>query len=156
MVARWIAVQTKSRQEDWARVNVIAQGRPAFLPKLRPDHRDLSPRPSPLFPGYLFVQIVAQWYFLRGTFGVLRPVMAGEELAVIPDAAIDELIRKQGGDGLIAPPKRGFWFGQRVRVKSGAFAAETGSVEARVGRNRLRLWLGSFNIDIDERSVEAV
>jgi transcription antitermination factor NusG len=80
----------------------------------------------PLFPGYVFVWIVQQWWQARWSPGVVRLVLDGVVPARVPDQVIDAL-HKRERNGLIHLPKpRGLQAGDQVRVLGGPFVGFAG------------------------------
>jgi len=59
----------------------------------------------PLFPGYCFLAVEAQWYAARWSIGVIGLIMDGVRPARVADQIIDDL-RKRERNGLIELPKR--------------------------------------------------
>lgn len=55
----------------------------------------------PLFPRYLFVQIVQQWSSLAGTYGVSGIVKDGASPKYVPQKIIDKLKSREDKDGFI-------------------------------------------------------
>src|SRR6516164_9214631 len=79
-----------------------------YFPRLR-EHRISHGRRTeirpPLFPGYCFLTIEAQWYAARWSIGVIGLIMDGIRPARVADQIIDDL-RKRERNGLIELPKR--------------------------------------------------
>ncbi|MCZ7600526.1 MAG: hypothetical protein M5U09_26195 [Gammaproteobacteria bacterium] len=77
-----------------------------------------------MFPRYLFISLDTSndnWAPIRSTFGVTRLVRFGPEPAVVPDALIQLLMDRENDEGLLAPPRRSFEKGDRVRIFEGPF-----------------------------------
>src|SRR5262249_4844838 len=95
-----------------------------YLPRIRERRlshgRRIEVRP-PLFPGYAFFVVEAQWHSARWSVGVLGLIMNGLQPAKVPDRVIDE-IRGRERNGLIelAPPPS-LRRGARVRILAGPF-----------------------------------
>jgi transcription antitermination factor NusG len=53
---------------------------------------DVTP---PLFPGYVFIWIISQWWSARGSPGVVRIVLDGAAPAKVPDRIIAELRKRE-------------------------------------------------------------
>ena len=88
----WWVIQTESQREHVVRV-LLMRGRPkdrlpsceTYLPRIK--HRS---RIAPLFPSYLFVRAIEQFYPVRWTEHVVRLCMAGDRPYPLPDAVIDQ------------------------------------------------------------------
>ena len=76
--SRWYVVHTRPHQERRAEANLLRQGYRAWLPQMersRRHARRIETVRTPLFPGYLFVELdIAReaWCAINGTFGVRR------------------------------------------------------------------------------------
>src|SRR5262249_3473652 len=80
----------------------------------------------PLFPGYCFLTVEAQWYAARWSLGVIGLIMDGIKPARVADHIIDDL-RKRERNGLIELSRcSGLKPGDRVRVLQGPFAGHLG------------------------------
>jgi len=95
----------------------------------------------PLFPGYAFVWILAQWWAARWSPGMVRLVLDGAVPARVPDAIIADLKRREH-DGVIALPRPpGFHAGDRVRVVTGPFAGQLALYAGMKPRERVEVLL---------------
>jgi transcription antitermination factor NusG len=95
----------------------------------------------PLFPGYLFIAVVSQWYDVKWCPGVLNLIMAGDGPAKVSDMVISE-IRSRESAGLVELPKpRGLWRGDQVRVTRGAFSGRLGLYDGMAPRARVAVLL---------------
>ena len=91
--------------------------------------RRIEVRP-PLFPGYCFLTVEAQWYAARWSIGVIGLIMDGVRPARVADQVIDDL-RKRERNGLIELPQRsGLKPGDQVRILQGSFAGSSDSMLA--------------------------
>jgi transcriptional antiterminator RfaH len=124
----WYVVQTKSRQERRALVNLENQGYPCYLPlKARKKlNKNLSTvELEPLFKNYLFISLDISasgksWAPIRSTLGVSRIVSFGPEpIKVEPD--LIETIRSFEKKISEIEPEPLFNSGQRVLVTQGPF-----------------------------------
>jgi transcription antitermination factor NusG len=126
--AAWFAIQTRSKHERVVSNYLANRGVTHYLPTLVEIRRWSDRRKKvecPLFPGYLFVQIIAEnerrVEVLRAP-GIVRFVGPGHEGSVIPSSQI-ESVRKLINDNL---PWTSYPFlpflksGQRVRLRGGA------------------------------------
>ncbi len=123
----WYLVYSKPRGEHQALTNLERQGYRCYLPMLRATRKvkgRLVASVEPMFPRYLFISLDTSndnWAPIRSTFGVTRLVRFGLEPAVVPDALIQLLMDRENDEGLLAPPRRSFEKGDRVRIFEGPF-----------------------------------
>ena len=116
---QWFVVRTKAKKEDYAVQQLERRGVATFLPCVLEYGRDQI---APLFPGYLFVNIVllAQYYRVVWAPGVRSFVAFGEVPTPVQDSVV-YLIRASAPNGVIRPLAR-FKPGDRVQIKSGPLA----------------------------------
>src|SRR5262245_16351915 len=102
----WCCARLEPRRERLAVHCLELGGYEVYLPRLRERRvsygRRIEGRP-PLFPGYAFVQIAAQWHAARWSVGVLGLIMDGIGPARVADAIVDE-IRRREVRGLVELP----------------------------------------------------
>ena len=120
---------------------------PRFLePVIRRGRREEVHRP--LFPGYLFVLVVEQWWSIQRSPGVANLLLNGGRPARVPDGVIDELRRRERSDGLIRlpePPKpRGLRRGDQVRITQGPFTDKIAVYSGMSGAQRVAVLLALF------------
>src|SRR5262245_40113522 len=113
----WYIAQTQTLRESAVQRRLEETGLQSYLPRIQ-----VADRPAPLFPGYLMVQPVPEWYAVRWTPGVVRLLMDGERPARLPDRVVAEL-RQRERNGLIRLPKKPnpLKAGQRVQITRGTF-----------------------------------
>jgi transcriptional antiterminator RfaH len=144
---RWYVAQTRLRAEERARVNLERQGFQAYLPCYRRERRHARRCDivrSPLFPGYVFVQLDlenAPWRSVNGTFGVNRLVCRGEQPAPVPEGIVEEIAAQENEEGLIVLKPRGFREGETLRFVRGALADCLGFFERMADGDRVILLL---------------
>src|SRR5215813_14197665 len=121
----WFAVQTRSKHERIASHHLARLGVSHYLPIVSEIHRWSDRRKKvelPLFPGYLFVQIIAhverRVEVLR-TPGIVRFVGSSPEGAPIPDVQI-EFVRKLISEKVPWESHPFLKAGQRIRIRGGA------------------------------------
>jgi len=139
----WVLVMTQPRRELWAAENVVRQGYDYYLPLcLEAEHKNNEEHfvEKPLFPGYMFVQVVAQWRTLLSTFGVSQVIMIGNNPVSVPDSVIDGL-RESEKSGLIKLFKRSGNYmelnqGQSVGIGVSTFAGHIGLYDGMKGEAR--------------------
>jgi transcriptional antiterminator RfaH len=99
----------------------------------------------PLFPGYIFVQAVAQsWRPISGTFGVRSVVQNGDTLAFLPYGFVESLKARETG-GIISRPVAPFKHGQTAAINGGQFDGLVGHIVEIRERDRIMLLLNLFN-----------
>ncbi|MEH6552236.1 MAG: transcription termination/antitermination NusG family protein [Pseudomonadales bacterium] len=126
---QWYPVQTKPRQEQVAKQQLLNQGYTVYLPMLA--HRKLKQNRwydviEPLFPRYLFVQAILGTDNLapvRSTRGVQAMVKFAGQLQPVPNEIITHLKNSEDPslgfhEYIEQPPERG----AEVEILSGPFA----------------------------------
>jgi transcriptional antiterminator RfaH len=119
----WYLLQTKSRQEIVAEINLVRQGFVCYQPSLvfeKVVSGKITKVCEPLFPGYMFIRIAAgqNWLPIRSTYGVKDLVKFGGRALPVPEKMIAELIDKCS----ISAPQDLFLRGQKVKINEGAFS----------------------------------
>jgi transcriptional antiterminator RfaH len=156
---RWFLVCAKPSAESTAQINLERQGYRVYYPRLlRPTlyRGRWIDRIVSLFPRYLFVQLDAAAQSLspvRSTLGVANIVRFGSEVAVVPGAVVDGLIRcadPQTGLHKLSPGPI-FKPGAAVRVIAGAFEGFQGIFERDVGSERVVILLRLLGQDASVR-----
>jgi len=127
----WTVVATKTASARDAISNLIAQSFVHYQPEYRePPVRGVR-RTSPLFPGYLFVQVTQEnWRPVGGTKGIKHVFMVGPHPARVHNAEIEHLRSLENHQGYIepefaAPPT--FAVGESVEAKRGIFQDKFGT-----------------------------
>jgi transcriptional antiterminator RfaH len=150
----WAVAQVESQREQTA-ANFLGQGGfDTYLPQLRVGKR----RMTPLFPGYLFVQIVERWYPARWSVGVVRLLMAGDHPAKVPDRILSAIRQREDREGLIRLPKSGLQLGQKVRVIHGPFTGHCALFAGQASHERVAILLamlgGQTRLTLPKGDVE--
>ena len=139
----WYVVQTLARSEDRAELNLKRQGFQSYLPKLRRERRHARRREivaSPLFPGYLFVEIdIARqpWRCINGTYGVSHLVCHGNRPSPVPLGVVESLRAREDETGFVTLEPRRFERGEALRFVSGAMRDCFGLFEGMAARERV-------------------
>jgi len=125
----WAVARLEPHREQLALRCLGLAGYQTYFPRLRERRishgRKIEVRP-PLFPGYAFLTVEAQWYAARWSIGVIGLIMDGIKPARVADHIIDDL-RKRERNRLIELSKRvGLKPGDQVRVLQGPFAGQLG------------------------------
>jgi transcriptional antiterminator RfaH len=149
----WSVVQTESQRENIAARFLEQAAFEIYLPRclIRQGMRE---RVVPLFPGYLFVEIIEQWWSVRWTTGVIRLLMVDDRPAKISTAMMDAIRKREGSDGLVKLPRkgsRGLLCGDRVKILRGSFEGRFGIYQGQSGGVRSRILL-----DLLGREVQTV
>jgi len=144
--ANWFAVYTRPRQEIIALDNLERQGFACFLPMaVNPYQRrsERKPRIEPLFPRYLFLNVVPDQQSLapvRSTRGVCTLVRFGQRLVTVRERVIEAIERRRDQDtGLVRLDPVPVNVGDRVRVFDGPLAGLEGIFRERRGADRALL-----------------
>lgn len=162
-VRQWFAVYTTSRHEKRVAQHLEQRQIEHFLPVYRAQHRwkdgSRVALDLPLFPGYLFVRIVAHDRVgVLEVPGVVSMIGAGSRPAALPDFEVETL--RAGLDPMRAEPHPLLTVGQRVRIRVGALTGLEGIVVRRKSGFRvvltLDLLMQSIAIEVDGDDVEPV
>jgi transcriptional antiterminator RfaH len=134
-MSRWYVVHTQPQAEARALWHLRNQGFHCFLPRivgLRRHARQVMRVLVPLFPRYFFVRFdldVTSWRAINGSRGVVNLLTDGTRPLAAPVGAIESLVVKCDPQGVASLNVMGvFSAGRNVRIKSGAFAGQVGSI----------------------------
>ena len=134
-----------------------------YLPRIRERRlshgRRIEVRP-PLFPGYCFLVVEAQFYSARWSIGVLGLIMDGNRPARVAGQIIDDL-RQRECNGLIELPKRPpLKAGDQVRILQGVFAGHLAIFADMKPRERVEILLqllgGEQRVTLAKKDIEVV
>lgn len=147
----WYLIHTKPRQENTALLNLEQQGYECYLPMLLTEklrQGSLSVIEEPLFPRYLFIRLdpsggTQSWSPIRSTKGVSRLVSFGSEPAKVGGGLV-EMLRVQEAV-LRRQPQRHFMPGERVELRSGAFAGMKAIYQISDGERRVLVLIELLN-----------
>ena len=142
----WCVIWTEPRAEKKVAERIAAMGLPSWLPTVT-ERRRWSDRWKdvilPLFPGYLFARVNAEWYKLLQTPGVLTVIKEGGTPALLTDEFVDRLrdaLEREGG----APQSVAgdeYVPGAEVIVQEGALKGVRGVVRERRSGRQLVIWV---------------
>jgi transcription antitermination factor NusG len=151
----WCVVQTESQCEHTVRLLLMRARYETYMPRLNVEGKDV-----PLFPGYVFVRIVDQWYPVRWTAGVVRLLMSGDHPAQLEDKILNGYRKREDRDGFVklpAPTNR-LRKGQQVRITRGSFEGQAALCEGMSGKNRVWVLLSLMGqkvpVELPGRDVE--
>jgi len=162
-MAYWACARLEPHRERLALWHLGRVGFETYLPRVR-EHRISHGRKievtPPLFPGYCFLTIEAQWHAARWSIGVLGLIMNGAGPAHVPDSVIDEIRSRERG-GLVELPRREqFRAGDQVRVLAGPLQGLCGLFEGQRAHERclvlLSLLGGQQRVELPKDAVEAL
>jgi len=132
----WSVVQTETQRENVAAHFLQQGGFETYLPKIKAVQRVV-----PLFPAYVFVRIVAHWYSINNTIGVIQLLHAGDQPAKLKDKIVEAIKSRERGGIVRLPDPNRLRPGQSVRIKRGSFEGHCGVYQGMSGRQRERVLL---------------
>jgi transcription antitermination factor NusG len=113
----------------------------------------------PLFPGYLFVEIVTGWWDARWSVGV-RAIVGTHigEPAHVPDSVISDLRAREKNGLITLPVKPGLRRGDEVRITAGPFENHLAIYEGMKGSERVAVLLAMLGseqrVELSRRDIE--
>jgi transcriptional antiterminator RfaH len=162
-VSYWTVARLEPHRERLALHCLGLAGFETYLPRLRERRlshgRKITATP-PLFPGYCFLTIEAQWHAARWSIGVIGLIMDGVRPARVPDQVIAE-IRGREINGVIelAPPPA-LRRGARIRILHGPFRDLLGIYAGTRPRQRVEILLqllgGEQRVTLAKKDIEVV
>jgi len=162
-VSYWAVARLEPHRERLALHCLGLAGFETYLPRLRERRlshgRRIEVRP-PLFPGYTFFVVEAQWHAARWTVGVIGLIMDGIRPAKVPDGVISEIRARERG-GLVELPRREkFRAGDAVRVTHGPFSGQFGLYQGQRPRERVLVLLallgGQQRVELARDAIEVI
>ena len=159
----WAVARLEPHREQLALRCLGLAGYETYFPRLRERRishgRKIEIR-LPLFPGYCFLTVEAQWYAAPWSLGIIGLIMDGIKPARVADHIIDDL-RKRERNGLIELPKRpGLKPGDRVRVLHGPLAGQLRLYAGHRPQERVLVLLallgGQQRVELARDGIEAV
>jgi transcriptional antiterminator RfaH len=155
----WAAARAQPQREALAQHFLQLSGYTVYLPRLREHRRShgrsIETRP-PLFPGYLFVEIVVGWWAARWCPGTRGLVMNCGLPVRVPDHVLAEIRSRERG-GLVELPSR-LKRGDPVRILRGAFSEHLALYQGQAGHERVAVLLallgGSHRVTLAADAVE--
>jgi transcriptional antiterminator RfaH len=154
----WAVARLERNRERLALHCLGLRGYEIYYPQLRQyrisQGRKIEIQP-PLFPGYAFVVVEAQWYAARWSVGVIGMIMDGVRSARVADSVILD-IRKRESNGVVVLPSRGFRRGDRVRIVRGPLSGLDGLVDGLRSQQRIEILLAVLGrVELAAADVEA-
>jgi transcription antitermination factor NusG len=142
-VGYWAAAQLQPQRDRLAAHFLSLAGFVTYYPRIRVARPSRPDGSSPLFTGYMFVQIESQWHVAERSPGVIRLVKAdGGRPAHVADAIIGDLRRREDIDGLIAlpaPPR--LRRGAKVLITKGPFTDKVAIYQGMKPQQRVEVLL---------------
>jgi transcription antitermination factor NusG len=160
-MAFWAVCQCEASREHVAAQFLQQAEFKIYLPKILCKTAARS-RVVPLFPGYLFVEVIDRWYQIRWTTGILRVLMTNsDQPASVSDELMKAIRRREDDQGLVKLPKpRGLVRGDAVRITRGSFEGQLAVFQGMVGAARISVLLDLMGrkvpVKIATRDVEPV
>ena len=140
----WYAVCCKPRQEAVAEENLLRQGFHVYLPRIGIRQRRRGQwidAIEVLFPRYIFICIDPlrrSTATVRSTRGVVGMVRFGGQPAVVPDAVMDALLRREdAASGLHQDKRPLFCAGEQVKLVDGPLTGMQGVFTQQDGDQRV-------------------
>jgi transcriptional antiterminator RfaH len=160
----WACAQTETHRERLAIHTLGLLGFMVYCPRIESKRTMPTGRAEvavPLFPGYLFVWITAQWWSVRWSPGVTRLVLgAGGEPAHVSDQIIKDLQAREIGGLIRLPPPPKLCHGDRVSLIRGPFEGHLAIYNSMKPRERVEVLLqvlGSVQrLELPERDIKKV
>ena len=146
----WCVCQCQSRREEAVATRLHRIDYETYLPKLKS-----KTGISALFPGYLFVKIIDQFYPVRWTVGVIGLRMTCDQRGL---ESIMTETKKLERNGFIPVSKTQFRRGQKLRVVNGSLAGHIGMCAGLRGEERTLVLLDLFGrmtqVELANRDVQ--
>jgi transcriptional antiterminator RfaH len=133
----WAVVQVESQCEHTVRLLLARAKYETYMPRIKVR----GGRILPLFPSYLFVRIVDQFYPVMWTPRVIRLLMSGDKPARLPEKTVDEIRKRQVGGFVKLPSPPRLRKGQHVRITRGYFEGQIAIYEGMTSKDRERVLL---------------
>jgi transcriptional antiterminator RfaH len=126
-MAYWCAAQLQVSRERLA-LHCLSKvnGFEVYSPRIKAPRARREDDTRPLFPGYVFIWIISQWWSARWSPGIIRLVMDGLQPARVPDQVIDEIRRREVRGVVELPKPPGLEAGDRVKILRGPFQGHLG------------------------------
>ena len=159
----WAVARLEPHRERLALHCLSLSGFVMYLPRLR-ERRIRAGRKTevlaPLFPGYCFLTIEAQWHAARWSIGVLGLIMSGERPAVVADSIIQDIRARERNGAVELPRRDGFKIGDQVRVLAGPLQGHLGLYHGQRPHERVLVLLallgGQQRVELARGAIEAL
>ena len=159
----WACARLEPHRERLALHCLGLAGFETYLPRIRERRRShgrwIKIR-APLFPGYCFLTVEAQWHAARWSVGVIGLIMDGIRPAKVPDAVITEIRGREVGGLIDLPKPPPLRRGARVRILRGPFTDHLAIFADMRPRERVEILLqllgGQQKVMLAQQDIEAV
>jgi transcriptional antiterminator NusG len=174
--AKWYVVHTQTGAEGKVKANLMTRAEAAgmssaihqvFIPtekvsEVKAGKRKISERK--FFPGYILVQMELtdeSWYLVRNTPGITGFVGSGRKPIPLSETEVGAILREQEEKTTKPKPKVEFGVGESIRVKEGAFANFSGTIEEiNPNRGKLKVLVSIFGrstpVELEYWQVEKI
>lgn len=147
---RWYVASTHPRAETKALWHLKNQGFHSYLPrylKRRSHARRTEMVQTPLFPGYLFIDMdvaATRWRAIRSTVGIRHLICRGDEPVPVPRGIVEDIRARESDEGVLPAPNLPppFVRGDAVEVREGPFRDQVGFFECVSDDERIVILLG--------------
>ena len=159
-VARWCVIHTQPHRERRADTHLKHQGFRSFLPlhgRTVRHARQFRTSLAPLFPRYLFVEILIgrdRWTSIRGTYGVSHLMMDGEIPRAVPFGVVEALLQLSNEAGVVSLEPT-LLPGQMVRIATGPFAGLVGKLSSLDDNGRVKVLLDVLGKEVAVSAASA-
>ena len=129
IIANWLLLQVKPKQEARALENLQCQGGECYCPKIVIEKLSKGRRAEveeALFPGYLFINVQPEksgltYTSIRSSRGVSKIVGFGAEPIKVPEALIEQIRHREQADSMGLMAKNLPQAGDSVNITDGPF-----------------------------------
>ena len=159
----WTCVRVHPNCDKIAIRNLVNQDFNYYQPKilerkLRKQRQLLVEQP--LFPNYLFVEIINKWLTLQSTYGIAAVLSAGSLPSIVNDSIINDLKSREVNGFIQLPKPKKFNIGDQVQINAGVFTGQKALVERMNPSERQKVLLAllgnKIKVLIDEDEIEFV
>lgn len=140
----WTCVRTHPNAEKMAIRNLENQSFSYYQPKIlekKLRKQKLQYVESPLFPCYLFVQVIDRWRSLQSTHGIASVINAGAMPAIVRDSVIEQLKNREQNGYIQLPQAKKFEVGDKVTIQAGVFTGREALVQRMPVKERQKILL---------------
>ena len=159
----WTCARLEPHRERLALHCLGLAGYVTYLPRLRERRlshgRRIEVRP-PLFPGYCFFVVEAQWHAARWSVGVLGLIMNGIQPARVADHIIADIRSRERGGLVELPQAPRLKTGDQVKILQGPLQGLCGLYQGQRPRERVLVLLallgGQQRVELPKDAVEVI
>lgn len=154
MSKKWYALAVHPRKEDMVEHQLRARSYKAVCPrykKLVRHARSTKTIATPLFPGYLFVQLDEtrqSWRRVNWVSGSIGLIKFDSRPAPLADSFVEQIVSYLGNDGLIAF-KQKLSVGDRIEAVGGPFDRLIGEIIEMSCSDRVKVLIEALNRKVE-------